>query len=159
MITKHKWLLSFLFFTSFAFSQNFKGVYKIDSLLDLFKNKDTTYVINFWATWCKPCVEELPVFDSLTTLNKNGPVRVILVSLDFKEELEKKVMPFLIKRTIKTECVLLDEVNGNVFIDKISPQWTGAIPATLIKKGDKKVFLEKKIKLAELQENLKALIK
>jgi thiol-disulfide isomerase/thioredoxin len=159
MITKHKWLLSFLFFTSFTFSQNFKGVYKIDSLLELFNNKDTTYVINFWATWCKPCVEELPVFDSLMILKKNNPVKVILVSLDFKEELEKKVMPFLKKKNRKTECVLLDEVNGNVFIDKISPQWTGAIPATLIKKGDKKVFLEKKIKLDELLENVGAFVK
>ncbi|WP_317897421.1 TlpA disulfide reductase family protein [Aurantibacillus circumpalustris] len=119
-------------------------------MLKLFGNNDTTYVINFWATWCKPCVEELPAFDSLSVLKSNSPVKVILVSIDFKEELGKKVMPFLAKHSVKSTCVLLDEVNGNDFIDRISPLWSGAIPATLIKKGNKKVFIEKKIKLTEL---------
>ena len=71
-------------------------------------------------------------------------------ALDFKEDLETKVNPFLKKHNIISECVLLDEVNGNDFINKISKEWTGAIPATLIKKDDKKVLLEKKLHMREI---------
>ena len=150
MTTKQRILISFLFLSHFVNSQNFKGVYKIDALLQRFNNADTTYVINFWATWCKPCVEELPAFDSLKVLKSNSPVKVILVSLDFVEGLDKKVKPFLLKNKIKADCVLLDEINGNDFIDKVSPLWSGAIPATLIKKGETKKFQEKKMNLEEL---------
>ncbi len=52
------------------------------------------------------------------------------------------------------ECVLLDEINGNDFIDKIDKAWTGAIPATLIKNKDHRVFIEKKMHLSELQKHL-----
>lgn len=150
MTIKHKILISFLTMVWFANAQNFKGVYKIDALLNRIKNPDTLYVVNFWATWCKPCVEELPGFDSLLVMNIKSPVKVILVSLDFKEDLEKKVKPFLLKRSIKSECLLLDEVNGNDFINKISPEWSGAIPATLFKKGKRQLFVEKKMRLAEI---------
>ncbi len=157
MTIKHRWLLSFLLFVSVTQAQNFKGVYKIDPLLARTEHKDTMYVINFWATWCKPCIEELPAFDSLFILKNKLPVKVILVSLDFKEDLDKKVIPFLKKHGIQTECVLLDEVNGNDFINKISPAWSGAIPATLFKKGKNKELVEDKMKLAELLDHLEAL--
>jgi thiol-disulfide isomerase/thioredoxin len=105
-------------------------VYKINDLVKRIGYSDTLYVVNFWATWCKPCIQELPAFDSLSTMVKNKKVKILLVSLDFSEDLNSKVNPFLIKNKIRTECVLLDEVNGNDFINKISPSWSGAIPPT-----------------------------
>ncbi|PBQ34466.1 hypothetical protein CNR22_22690 [Sphingobacteriaceae bacterium] len=151
-----------IFFTALLFlpslypAQNFSGTYKIDQLLKRIDNPDTFYVVNFWATWCKPCVEELPAFDSLQTL-KNKSLKILLVSLDFSEELDKKVKPFLKKHKIQSECVLLDEVNGNDFINKISASWSGAIPATLFKKGNEKDFVEAKLKLSQLQSHIKEL--
>lgn len=148
-------VISFLFISVFGFCQSVSHVYKIDNFIKRINfSKDTTYVINFWATWCKPCVEELPAFDSLYNENKNKAVKVILVSLDFKEDIEKKVNPFLKKNNIQSPCVLLDEINGNDFVNKISEKWSGAIPATLFKKGNKKEFVEKKVKLNELRANL-----
>ncbi|MCC6370443.1 MAG: TlpA family protein disulfide reductase [Bacteroidia bacterium] len=129
-------------------AQQIKQVYKIDGLLKRLHSSDSTYVVNFWATWCKPCVQELPGFDSLAMAMPH--VKVLLVCLDFKEELGKKVNPFLLKKGIKSECVLLDEVNGNDFVDKISPKWSGAIPATYFVKGNKREFVEKKLHLNEL---------
>ena len=156
LTSRKSWFAGFMFLCFFATSQNFKGIYKIDQLLKRIDNPDTAYVVNFWATWCKPCVEELPAFDSLQIL-KMKSVKVILVSLDFSEELDKKVKPFLVKHNIQSECVLLDEVNGNDFINKISLSWSGAIPATLFKKGTRKDFAEAKLKLSQLQEHLKKL--
>jgi thiol-disulfide isomerase/thioredoxin len=154
MNTKNIWLFSFLILVLGASSQNFKGVLKIGTLLDQIKSKDTTYIVNFWATWCKPCVEELPAFDSLYKQLSGQPVKVILVSLDFIEDLDKKVIPFLEKRQVKATCFLLDETNGNDFVNTISSSWSGAIPATLFKKGEKKLLVEKKQRLEDLTRSL-----
>lgn len=151
MTIKNALLFSFLFLSNVVKTQTISHVYKINELVNRINNKDTTYVINFWATWCKPCVAELPTFDSLSKVSN---AKIILVSLDFKEDIEKKINPFLAKNNIKMECVILDEINGNDFINKIDSSWTGAIPATLIKKDCKRYFFEKKINQNELIKGL-----
>ncbi len=116
------------------------AVYKINELLNRINNdSDTTYVVNFWATWCKPCVAELPEFEKLhlDAKDNNRKTKVLLVSMDFVEELDKKLKDFLAKNKFTCEIILLDEINGNDFINKISEKWSGAIPATLITKKDK----------------------
>jgi thiol-disulfide isomerase/thioredoxin len=155
MTIKRKLLISFLMCAFGSSAQNFTGTYKLPQLLERMGAPDTIYVINFWATWCKPCVQELPAFDSLNYQSRSTKVKVLLVSLDFSEDIEKKVKPFLLKAGIETECVLLDEINGNDFVEKISPLWSGAIPATLIKSGKQEVFIEKKLSLSELKAHLK----
>ncbi len=151
MPTKIKLIISALFIYGISFAQQVTAVYKINDLVKRISNKDTAYVINFWATWCKPCVEELPNFDSLNTDFKNKKNKVILVCLDFKEELDKKVNLFLRKKKIQSECVLLDEVNGNDFINQIDKNWSGAIPATYFNNSKNKFFIEKKLNYSELK--------
>lgn len=147
--------ISFLLSFSCVNSQTVSHVYKIDGLIKRISQPDTIYVVNFWATWCKPCVRELPVFDSLYANTKSTNIKVLLVCLDFVEEMEKKVKPFLIKNNVRSECVILDEVNGNNFINKILDKWTGAIPATYFKHGEKSEFLERKVDLKDLEEWVK----
>jgi thiol-disulfide isomerase/thioredoxin len=134
-------------------AQNFSGTYKIRDLLKRIDTSKKTLVVNFWATWCKPCVEELPAFDSLC--KPNSDFKILLVSLDFKEDIDKKVKPFLEKHKISCECVVLDEINGNDYINLVSKDWSGAIPATLFVKKDKKILVEKKIKSREILEKVK----
>ncbi len=133
------------------------AVYKTGDLLARIKPADTTYIVNFWATWCKPCVQEMPALDSLHIKAANTRIKVLLVSLDFREDLENRVEPFLRSKKVKAECVLLDENNGNDFIDKINRNWSGAIPATLVKKGDKVLFAEKKLTLSDLRDMIEKL--
>lgn len=144
-----KFLLPALLAASMSsYAQNKVAVYKIDQLLKrIYNNSDTTYVVNFWATWCKPCVAELPEFEKLHIEQKTNKVKVILVSMDFKEDLDKKLKAFLDKTGYTAEVVLLDEVNGNDFINKVSESWSGAIPATLITRKNKSMFqfIEKKV--------------
>lgn len=147
-------IISLLISCASVAAQSVSAVYKIDDLLKRVSHPDTIYVVNFWATWCKPCIQELPTFDSLQAQTQDQKVKVLLVTLDFKEDLHSKTNPFLKKRGVHAECVLLDEVNGNDFINRIDPRWSGAIPATLFRHGDKVSFIEKKTHLKELVENL-----
>lgn len=96
------------------------------------RRNDTVYVVNFWATWCGPCVKELPHFEKLSQDHSAEKLKVILVSLDFRSKLENTLKPFLLKNRIHSEVVLLNETNANSYIDRVSPEWSGAIPATLI---------------------------
>ncbi len=105
-------------------------------------NSDTTYVLNFWATWCAPCVKELPFFDRLTSEMSTMPVRVLLVSLDFKNQLESKLVPFLADRNVLSEVIYLDAPNPNGWIDLVDPAWSGSLPATLIYQGTHRKLYE-----------------
>lgn len=109
---------------------------KFEGIEPLFNfNNDTTYVVNFWATWCKPCIAELPYFEEFNRANSANNVKVILVSLDFPKQLESKLVPFVNKKQLNSKVVVLLDGKYNDWIDKVSPDWSGAIPATYIYKG------------------------
>lgn len=137
-----------------AFAQEVK-VIKYNELQQL-RNAphDTLYVVNFWATWCKPCIKEMPYFEALTEQYKNQPVRVVLVSMDAAEDLDTRVKPFVRKRSLKSDVMLLDEVDANTWIDKLEPKWSGAIPATMVFNNKRKQyeFVEKELTQEELQK-------
>jgi len=148
--------LFFIFFSTFLFSQK-ASIIKVGDLENRINNdSDTTYIVNFWATWCAPCVKELPDFDSITKTSANEKVKVLLITMDFKEDLESKVIPFMKRKKLQSEVYLMDELNGNYFIPKISEAWSGAIPATLIINNNKKYrsFYEKKLNYAFLRTEI-----
>jgi thiol-disulfide isomerase/thioredoxin len=115
--------------------------FKADHLENL--NSDTTYIYNFWATWCKPCIAELPYFERYNKENQGKPVKMVLVSLDFKDKVETAVKPFIERKKIRSEVVVLADGKASEWIDRVDSSWSGAIPATLVLKGDKKLFFEK----------------
>jgi len=117
------------------------------------KNDNKLYVINFWATWCKPCVEELPEFMEVNKKYGNNPrFKMILVSLDLAKEMDAKVKPFLLKNKIQADVYILDDNKRmNEWIPAIDKTWSGAIPATVIYKNGKKLeFKENKMQKEEL---------
>ena len=119
------------------------------------KKNDSIYVINFWATWCKPCIKELPAFEKIATDYSGKKVKLLLVSLDFADKIEDQVIPFIKKNNIKSEVVLLDDADANSWIPKISPDWSGAIPATVIYNKGTRKFYEQSFTFEELENELK----
>lgn len=95
-------------------------------------DKDTIYILNFWATWCAPCVKELPVFNNLYTKYADKSVKIILVSFDFKEAYPSSLQQFVRNKGLKPEVVWLNETNADIFIPNIDARWHGALPATLV---------------------------
>ena len=114
------------------------------------KYNDTTYVVNFWATWCSPCVKEIGYFEELHRQAPGPEMKVILISLDFPNSIERRVIPFLKEKDITAEVKLVTDLDYNAWIERIDPGWSGAIPATLIYKRDKRLFLEKELTRDEL---------
>lgn len=140
-----------------AYSQNVKPL-NINQLNERIKNgKDSTYVVNFWATWCAPCIKELPHFEKLKAEHKSEKLAVLLVSLDFKSKLESNVIPFVKKKNLKNEVFLLNESDPQQFIDRIDPSWSGSIPATLFIKNDKRKFVESEFTYEQLLTEYKKL--
>jgi len=124
---------------------DFEGFY---SKIDL--TTDKTYVINFWATWCAPCVKELPYFEKVNKEFKDKNVEVILLSLDFPSQIETKLIPYLKRNKIKSKVILLDDSKMNTWVPRVSEQWDGGIPATLIVNASNYNFYPKPFKKEDL---------
>lgn len=119
---------------------------------------DTIYVVNFWATWCAPCVAELPYFEQLDSVYKDKKVKVILVSTDFRKDISSRLIPFIERKKLHSEVNFLDEIYDNEWIPKVDSTWQGNIPATKIynAKSGKSVFIPRETSYAELDSLVRA---
>lgn len=129
---------------------------QLESVLASFPDK--TLVVNFWATWCKPCIAELPYFERIQEDYKES-VKVLLISLDFPNKLESQLIPFVKKKQIESQVILLDDPYENEWIPKVDSTWTGAIPATLIIHKSKRAFYERAFSKDELAQEVLKFIK
>ena len=91
-------------------------IYDYDGLEPLINKEDEKiHVVNFWATWCAPCVKELPYFEEINA-DYNNRVEVLLVSLDFPRNYDSKLKPFMKKHDLKSKVIAFDDVNQNRWI-------------------------------------------
>lgn len=148
----------FLVVTSFCFSQEIKKI-KISDLEKTIKESTTPLIVNFWATFCLPCIEEIPYFQKLVMKHKKDGVKLLLVSLDLKEDYAK-IKPLAAKRKFTAPIVWLNETNADYFCPKVDTSWSGSIPATLFinnKTGYRK-FQEEQIKEEQLEKEIMAIL-
>ena len=150
MIFKIKKILFFFIlinYVSFCQSTEVKTVNYNELKPLINKSGEKTYVVNFWATWCAPCIKEIPYYEEL---NKNPLIDVLLVSLDFPNHIFSRLIPFIKKNKIQSEVILLNDSNENYFISEINSDWSGALPATIIYNKKKRLFFEKSFTKDEL---------
>jgi thiol-disulfide isomerase/thioredoxin len=113
---------------------------KVPELEKILKNpEDKLFVVNLWATWCAPCVAELPAFEKTAGEYDKSKVRFLMISLDFPNQIEKQLKPFLLKNKITLDVAVMMDVDYDSWIDKVDPQWQGTIPATLIFNNQDKI--------------------
>lgn len=133
-----------------------KDLVRLDQLQKAIEaEKDHIQVINFWATWCAPCLKELPLFEKLNEERKD--VRVRLVSLDMDlDPNPDKVRNFVARKKLKSEVIILDEKDPNSWIDRVDASWSGALPATLIinNRTGKRKFVQKELKAGDIEKLL-----
>lgn len=133
-------------------------IYDFEGFKTFLDKKDNkTYVINFWATWCGPCVKELPYFEKLNKDYKTEGVEVILVSLDFPHVYDSKLKPFIVKKNLKSKVIVLNDDNENKWINEIDKSWSGSIPATIIYNNNERKFFERSFTFEELEAEVKQL--
>lgn len=150
-----------LLLSLFSYSQDFidLDVRNFEALKTEFvPEKGQTLVINFWATWCGPCVKELPYFEEISKTYGQNDVEVVLVSLDFPQHYESKLKPFIKKYDIKSRVIALNDPDSNNWIPKVNDNWTGSIPATLIISNSKYKFYEQTFTKESLLYELKTFL-
>lgn len=142
----------YVLFTGYASAQKAE-IIKLDRLQKIIQTKsDKIQVINFWATWCAPCVKELPLFEKVNA--SEAGVKVTLVSLDLDlDPNPEKVHKFVSRKKLQSEVLILDEKDPNSWIDKIEQQWSGALPATIIvnTRTGKRKFVGKELQEGDLE--------
>jgi thiol-disulfide isomerase/thioredoxin len=114
---------------------------------------DEIKVINFWATWCAPCIKEIPLFEKINQNRKDTKVTLVSMDIDLDPNPEK-VNRFVARKKLQSQVVILNERNPNDWIDKIEKEWSGALPATLIinTKNGKRKFVEKELHEGDLEK-------
>ena len=134
--------------------------WKITDVENLINNSDYVLVISFWATFCKPCIEEIPYLQRISNKYNEEKVKLILVSLDIAAFYPGRIAAFAKKHHFNSQVAWLNETNADHFCPKIDESWSGVIPATLIvnnKTGYRK-FVEEQIKPEEFEMELKKAI-
>ena len=149
-------MCTFLLSGSNIFSQGIDKI-KITELEKTIKKTKEPLIINFWATFCIPCIEEIPYFEELS---KKYGVRLLLVSLDLADFYPEKIKKFVAKHQYKSHVSWLDEYDADYFCPIVDSSWSGAIPASLFlnnKTGYRK-FIEDQVSREELEKTILALL-
>jgi thiol-disulfide isomerase/thioredoxin len=143
-----------------AMGQEVRSV-KVTELERMIAGSKTPLILNFWATYCKPCIAEMPHFEKLAAKYKAKGLTVVFVSLDMEDDYPAKVDSFVQKRKLQNRVVWLNETNADYFCPKIDPKWSGAIPATLFVNAAKgyRRFFEEELTEEELEKEIMAILK
>lgn len=142
------------------FAQNVNAT-KVEELNAYISRADHPLIINFWATWCKPCVAEMPYIQQAAQQYKDSGIELILVSLDFPEAFPNDISEFIKSKNLEGTFFWLDETDADHFCPALEKKWQGSIPATLFLNNKTKFrkFFETKISEAELHKSISEMLK
>jgi thiol-disulfide isomerase/thioredoxin len=119
-----------LFIALCTSAQQIRSV-KVTELEKMIKESKTPLIVNFWATFCVPCLQEIPHFQELTRKYKPQGVSILFVSLDLQKAYPDSIIKTAGKHNISEPIVWLNETNADYFCPKIDSSWTGGMPSSL----------------------------
>ena len=127
----------------------------IGELENYIQTRSQPAVFNFWATWCAPCIEEMPSFNKIVGQNKN--IELVFVSVDNEKAFPETIRMMVNKKKIHATVIWLNETNADVFCPRIDKKWEGSIPASLFinHKNSYRKFIESQLSPAELRKELR----
>lgn len=106
-----------------------------DALGKLLKPNGKPLLVNFWATWCGPCVEEFPELVKINSDYKEK-LDVKAISLDEVEEINAGVPKFLAKVKSEIPAYLLKTADEDAAIQNVDKSWQGGLPFTILINAD-----------------------
>jgi thiol-disulfide isomerase/thioredoxin len=96
------------------------------------ESKGRVVLVNFWATWCVPCVEEFPDLLKVRERYRHKGLDVLFVSADDPKHADREVIAFLKRLEVDFTTYIKQTKDDDSFINAVSPKWSGALPATFI---------------------------
>ena len=133
---KSRYIFAVAFFLSglsLAFSQSVKPLNSLKDL-ELLKdsNKGKVVLVNFWATWCKPCVAEFPELVKLYNDYREKGFELVFITVDVPEDITSKVVPFLKQKGVGFVSYYNNFDKPEDLINYFDKDWQGAIPSTYV---------------------------
>ena len=158
---KYILLLYILIFGTFILSgQDLEriDIHELEQILT--DQEDKVHVINFWATWCGPCVTEIPHFQEVAKDYNEENVNFKLISLDFPSQVDSRLIPFLEDNDIQLDVYLMINLDYNAWVTKVDREWKGNLPATIIYNHaeGKRIFIPRVMNEKEIKENIEQII-
>jgi len=123
--------------------------------------KGQVLVLNFWATWCGPCVAEFPELVALDAKYRDKGVKFIGITADDPEDIQPKVIPFIKKHQVKFDIVQQNIEDSEQIMNQITKDWNGVIPVTVVynKQGalaySRFGIIDRDLLVAEIEKALK----
>lgn len=160
----NRFFLIAVFLFLFAFTNAYGQAvpkWKLNDLKAAISKADKPTIFNFWATFCKPCVAEIPYFQQLVKKYETAGVQLVLISLDLSEAYPKQISSFAKKYKFTSPIKFLAETNADLFCPVVDESWSGAIPASLFvnnQTGYRK-FYEEQLSKEKLEDQIQLMIK
>jgi len=135
--------------------------WKLGDLENAIAKAEKPTIFNFWATFCKPCIKEIPYFQQVVKKYNSVDVQMILVSLDLPEAYPTRIKIFAKKLKFTAPIKFLDETNADLFCPVVDSAWSGAIPASLFinNKTGYRSFFEDQLSKEKLEKEIKKMIR
>lgn len=141
-------ILIFLSVSSSTFGGSEIKIEKLDEskLSEIIHNREgKILLLNIWASWCLPCKEEMPALNKIHNKYEEY-VDVIGLSIDYPDEIESKIIPFIKSNSIDFKIYVSNFKKDVDLINFFDVDLSGAIPVTFVydRKGNLKFFFEGK---------------
>jgi thiol-disulfide isomerase/thioredoxin len=152
-------IISLIFLAVTSDAQSIKKI-RITDLEKTMRETKGPLIINFWATYCIPCLEEMPYFHEMAKKYKSKGLSLLLVSLDLQEAYPKQISSLAKKLKFTAPIVWLDETNADYFCPKVDPKWSGGLPSSLFinnATGYRK-FYEEELSKQKLEDEIRAML-